>query len=47
MSIVAVFYIDVVTAVIGIGLLLLVTVPRLVRSSESKASATSTTWSAA
>ncbi|MET1061610.1 MAG: MFS transporter, partial [Aeromicrobium sp.] len=32
MSIVAVFYIDVVTAVIGIGLLLLVTVPRLVRS---------------
>ena len=47
MSIVAVFYIDVVTAVIGIGLLLLVTVPRLVRSDESKASATSTTWSAA
>jgi DHA3 family macrolide efflux protein-like MFS transporter len=37
MSIVAVFYIDVVTAVIGIGLLLLVTVPRLVRSEESKA----------
>ncbi|KQY22240.1 MFS transporter [Cellulomonas sp. Root485] len=36
MSIVAVFYIDVVTAVIGIGLLLLVTVPRLVRSEESK-----------
>lgn len=34
MSIVAVFYIDVVTAVIGIGLLLLVTVPRLVRSEE-------------
>ncbi|GEK21902.1 MFS transporter [Cellulomonas xylanilytica] len=34
MSIVAVFYIDVVTAVIGIGLLLLVTVPRLVRSDE-------------
>lgn len=32
MSIVAVFYIDVVTAIIGIGLLLLVTVPRLVRS---------------
>lgn len=34
MSIVAVFYIDVVTAVIGIGLLLLVTVPRLVRTQE-------------
>lgn len=34
MSIVAVFYIDVVTAVIGIGLLLLVTVPRLVRTDE-------------
>lgn len=34
MSIVAVFYIDVATAVIGIGLLLLVTVPRLVRSDE-------------
>ncbi|WP_315094317.1 MFS transporter [uncultured Cellulomonas sp.] len=34
MSIVAVFYIDVVTAVIGIGLLLLVTVPRLVRTEE-------------
>ena len=36
MSIVAVFYIDVVTAVIGIGLLLLVTVPRLVRSEAVK-----------
>jgi DHA3 family macrolide efflux protein-like MFS transporter len=36
MSIVAVFYIDVVTAVIGIGLLLLVTVPRLVRSPTEK-----------
>ena len=36
MSIVAVFYIDVVTAVIGIGLLLLVTVPRLVRSAETE-----------
>ena len=36
MSIVAVFYIDVVTAVIGIGLLLLVTVPRLVRSAEEQ-----------
>jgi len=32
MSIVAVFYIDVVTAAIGIGLLLLVTVPRLIRT---------------
>lgn len=31
-SIVAVFFVDVVTAAIGIGLLLLVTVPRLVRS---------------
>lgn len=38
MSIVAVFYIDVVTAVIGIGLLLLVTVPRLVRTHEEKLS---------
>lgn len=36
MSIVAVFYIDVVTAVIGIGLLLMVTVPRLVRSAETE-----------
>ncbi|MBO3102526.1 MFS transporter [Cellulomonas sp. zg-ZUI168] len=36
MSIVAVFYIDVVTAVIGIGLLLAVTVPRLVRSSDGR-----------
>jgi DHA3 family macrolide efflux protein-like MFS transporter len=36
MSIVAVFYIDVITAVIGIGLLLLVTVPRLVRTDAGR-----------
>ena len=36
MSIVAVFFIDVVTAVLGIGMLLLVTVPRLVRSPSEK-----------
>lgn len=33
-SIVSIFFIDVVTAVIGIGLLLLITVPRIVRTEE-------------
>ena len=47
MSIVAVFYIDVVTAILGIGLLLLVKVGPLVRSRRRRSSATSTTCAAA